>query len=70
LLPGAPTHSLDQLLVSGAAIESIAFESEDPQAVLKVLSELRLKDCENQSYPLVLSRILGITPLPREEDHG
>jgi hypothetical protein len=61
---------LDQLLVNGAAIESIALESEDPQAVLKVQSELRLEDCENQPYPLALSRILGITPLPQEEDYG
>jgi len=61
---------LDQLLVNGAAIESLAVESEDPQALLELQSTLRLEDCENQCYPLALSRILGITPLPGEEDYG
>jgi hypothetical protein len=61
---------LDQLLVNGAAIESLAVESEDPQALLGLQSTLRLEDCENQCYPLALSRILGITPLPSEEDYG
>ena len=37
---------------------------------LEVHSLLRLEDWENQSYPLALSRILGITSLPREEDYG
>ena len=58
----------DQLLVNGATIESIAIESVDPQAVLEVQATLRLDDFENQSYPLALSRILGIMPLPREND--
>ena len=61
---------LDQLLVNGAAIESLAVESEDPQALLGLQSTLRLEDCENQCYPLALSRIFGVTPLPREEDYG
>jgi hypothetical protein len=61
---------LDQLLINGAALETLAIESEDPQAVREVQSLLRLEDCENQSYPLALSRIPGITPLPREEDYG
>lgn len=61
---------MDQLLVNGATIESVAVESEDPQAVLRARSTLRLDDCENQSYPLVLSRILGLTPLPRAQDYG
>lgn len=59
-----------QLRVNGAAIESIAIESVDAQAILEVQSALRLEDFENQSYPLALSRILGIKPLPREEDYG
>jgi hypothetical protein len=61
----ACSTEFDQLLVNGAAIESIAIESVDPQAVLEVRARLRLDDLENQSYPLALSRILGITPLPR-----
>ena len=60
----------DQLLVNGAAIESIAVESENPQAILEAQSALQLEDFENQSYPLALSRILGLTPLPSEEDYG
>ncbi|MGD8842601.1 MAG: hypothetical protein PVJ83_03915 [Gammaproteobacteria bacterium] len=61
---------LDQLLVNGAAIESVAIESEDPQAVLEARSALQLEDCENQSYPLMLSRILGLAPLPAAHDYG
>lgn len=61
---------VDQLLVNGAAIESLVVESEDPQALLELQSTLRLEDCDNQCYPLALSRILGITPLTGEEDYG
>ena len=64
----ACSAEFDQLLVNGAAIESIAIESVDPEAVLEVRATLRLDDFENQSYPLALSRILGIAPLPREDD--
>lgn len=56
----------DQLLVNGAAVESVAIESVEPLAVLELQATLRLDDFENQSYPLALSRILGITPLPGE----
>jgi len=59
----------DQLRINDAAIQSIAIESANPQAVLELQATLRLEDCENQSYPLAISRILGITPLPREEDY-
>jgi hypothetical protein len=60
----------DQLQVNGAAIESIAIESVDPQAVLESRSAIWLEDFENQSYSLALSRILGISPLPHEEEYG
>ena len=61
---------LDRLLVNGACIESLAVESENPQAVLDVLTSLRLEDCENQSYPRALSRVLGIAHLAQEEAYG
>jgi len=60
----------DQLLVNGAAVESVAIESVEPQAVLELQATLRLDDFENQSYPLALSRDLGITPLPRKDGSG
>jgi hypothetical protein len=60
----------DQLLVNGAAVESVAIESVEPQAVLKLQATLQLDDFENQSYPLALSRMLGITPLPGEDGSG
>jgi len=66
----ACSAEFDELLVNGAAIESIAVESVDPEAVLEVQATLRLDDFENQSYPLALSRILGITPLPGEAGSG
>ncbi len=61
---------LDHMLINGAAIESIALESEDPRAVLELRTALRIQDFENQSYPLALSRILGLTPLPGGENYG
>ncbi len=60
----------DQLLVNGAAIESIANESRDPQAILESQAVIRLEHLENQSYPLALSRILGIKPRPHAEKFG
>ena len=60
----------DQLQVNGATIESIAIESVDPQAILESRAAIQLEDLENQSYPLALSRILGIKPLPHAEEYG
>jgi len=60
----------DQLLVNGAAIESIAIESRDPQAILESRSVICLEHLENQSYPLALSRILGIKQLPYADEFG
>ncbi|MGD8630396.1 MAG: hypothetical protein PVG72_06650 [Gammaproteobacteria bacterium] len=60
----------DQLLVNGAAIESIAIESVDPQAILASRSAMRLEDLENQSYPLALSRILGLRSPPHADEYG
>jgi hypothetical protein len=60
----------DRLLVNGAAIESVAIESVDSLAVLETQAALGLEDFENQSYPVALSRILGISRLPDEETYG
>lgn len=56
----------DCLLVNGASLESIAIESEDPDAILEVQSALRLEGFENQAYPLMLCRLFGRLPLPGE----
>ena len=69
ILPACDAE-FDRLLVNGAAIESIAIESVDPRAVQEALAALGLEVSENQSYPLALSRILGITRLPHEEIYG
>jgi hypothetical protein len=61
---------VDHILVNGAAVESVALESQDPQAVLELRTALKLEDRENVSYPLALSRISGIRPLPGEERYG
>ena len=60
---------IDQILVNGAAIESIAIESQHAEQVLAVRSALGLEQFENVAYPLAISRIMGIRPLPDEEDY-
>jgi hypothetical protein len=61
---------VDQLLVNGASIGSLAIESEDPDRVLELRSALRLSDRENLAYPLGLGRILGLRPLPDATSYG
>ena len=67
--PGCQAE-VDQLLVNGAAIASLALESGDPHALQELRASLRLEDRENVAYPLALSRIMGLSPLPREDDYG
>lgn len=55
---------IDWILVNGAVIESIAIESQFAERVLAVRSALGLEQLENVAYPLAISRILGIRPLP------
>lgn len=60
---------IDRILVNGAAIESIAIESAQADQVLAVRSALAMEQFENVAYPLAISRIMGIRPLPDEEDY-
>ena len=49
-----------ELLVNGAAIKTIAVESEDIAAVLKAKEMLGLQEYENVNYVMALKRILGM----------
>ncbi|MGH8763448.1 MAG: hypothetical protein ACREUR_09495 [Nitrosospira sp.] len=60
---------IDHILVNGAVIESIAIESQHAERVLSVRSALAMAQFENVAYPLAISRIMGIRPLPDEEDY-
>ncbi|KIO48349.1 hypothetical protein [Nitrosospira sp. NpAV] len=60
---------VDRILVNGAAIESIAIESQCAEQVLAVRSALGLEQFENVAYPLAISRVLGIRPLPDAENY-
>jgi hypothetical protein len=60
----------DHLLVNGAALESLALESAEPEAVLELQSALRLEGLENQSYPLMMCRLLGQSMMPDEKTYG
>ncbi len=60
----------DCLLVNGASLESIAIESEDPDAILEIQSSLRLEGFENQAYPRMLCRLFGRLPMPEEGAYG
>ena len=52
------------LLVNGAAIETVAVESEDPKAVLEAKGILGLDPYENLNYLIALKRIVGMERLP------
>jgi hypothetical protein len=51
-----------QLLVNGAAIKTLAVESENIDAVLKAIEILGLQEYENVNYLLAIKRILGMEP--------
>lgn len=67
---GQCATEVDDILVNGALIRSVAIESEDPAAVTETRRELALDDCENISYPLALARIMGLEPLPDADRYG
>jgi hypothetical protein len=52
-----------ELLINGAAIKTVAVESEDIEAVLKAIEMLGLQEYENVNYLLAIKRILGMEPL-------
>ena len=53
-----------ELLINGAAIKTVAVESVDIEAVLKVKKILGLQEYKNVNYLLAIKRILGMEPLP------
>lgn len=55
---------IDELLVNGAAIQSLAIESEEAAEVLRIRQLLDMQRYENVSYPVALKRIMGMVPLP------
>jgi len=55
---------LAHLLVNGAAIQTVAVELEDVDAVLEAMEMLGLTAYENVNYLLAIKRITGLAPLP------
>ena len=53
-----------QLLINGAAIQTVAVELEDVAAILKAIDMLGLTEYENINYLLAIKRIIGLEPLP------
>ena len=62
-ISGCITEIAD-LLVNGAAIRTVAVESEDPEAVLHAMEILGLRAYENVNYLLAIKRIIGMEPVP------
>jgi hypothetical protein len=54
-----------QLLINGAAIQTVAVELEDIDAILKAKEILGLMDYENVNYLLAIKRVIGMEPLPK-----
>ena len=53
-----------QLLINGAAIQTVAVELEDVAAILKAIDILGLTEYENINYLRAIKRIIGLEPLP------
>jgi hypothetical protein len=60
---GGCIAEIAELLVNGAAIRTVALESEDLEAVLKAKQTLGLEEYENVNYVLALKRITGMEAL-------
>jgi hypothetical protein len=52
------------LLINGAAIQTVAVELEDVDAILKALDMLGLNEYENVNYLLAIKRVVGLSPMP------
>jgi hypothetical protein len=52
-----------ELLVNGAAMQTVAVEAEDGAAVLRARARLGLEEYENVNYVLAIQRIIGQAPL-------
>jgi exopolyphosphatase/guanosine-5'-triphosphate,3'-diphosphate pyrophosphatase len=55
---------INELLVNGARIMSVAVEAADAAAVLRVRDMVGLRPYENVNYMLAIKRILGLASLP------
>jgi hypothetical protein len=53
-----------QLLINGAAIQTVAVELEDIDAILEAKQLLGLTEYENVNYLLAIKRVIGMEPLP------
>jgi hypothetical protein len=53
-----------QLLINGAAIQTVSVELEDIEAILEAKNLLGLNEYENINYLLGIKRVIGMEPLP------
>lgn len=53
-----------ELLINGAAIQTVAVELEDVNAILGAIETLGLNEYENVNYLLAIKRVIGMEPLP------
>jgi hypothetical protein len=53
-----------EILINGAAIQTVAVESTDIDAILKARTALALDEYENINYLLAIKRVVGMEPLP------
>jgi hypothetical protein len=57
---------IDDVLINGAAIRSVAMESADEDSLCRAVEHFGLNDYENVSYPLAIARLLSLQPLGRD----
>ncbi len=60
----------DWVLINGAGVASVAIEAMEAGCVERLRGDLGLPDVENVSFPLVIARVLGLSPLRDEDEYG
>jgi hypothetical protein len=69
VVQGCPAE-IDEILVNGAAVRSVAVESEDSQRLKALVCEIGLTGYDNTAYPAALLRIMGLLPSSGASGHG
>jgi len=58
------TAEIAEVYINGARIRTACLESEDRNAVLAAMEDIRLSEFDNVNYLLAIKRVIGMAPLP------
>ena len=58
------TAEIAEVYINGGRIRTACLESEDRDAVLAAVQDIRLNEFDNVNYLLAIKRVIGMAPLP------